>query len=289
MDAAASINWATPASTVLFAGQQLHWTTQGDTHMSAAYTVSSVAAEAANLYAHEGGIQAIAGNGPVSLQAHTDQLEILADKEVVVISVNDSIEIKAKQKIVLQAGQSSITLEGANITFACPGEFSVKGGQHIFDAGAHAGKTPAPLPDGLVSVPNAFSEQKESHSLRFAFPGSDEVVDAFGLIGTPFAVTKTDGTILASGKIDETGRLPRLDFNERTELVLHLGADDWRRLNVDLDAEDLALGEEADDVDAGGEERDDGDPYGAALGIDDEAHLASAFLAKFIDNPGGEE
>ncbi|MEW6763971.1 MAG: DUF2345 domain-containing protein, partial [Pseudomonadota bacterium] len=152
MDAAASINWATPASTVLFAGQQLHWTTQGDTHMSAGYTVSSVAAEAANLYAHEGGIQAIAGNGPVSLQAHTDQLEILADKEVVVVSVNDSIEIKAKQKIVLQAGQSSITLEGANITFACPGEFSVKGGQHLFDSGASLAAGLAPLPSAKTTI-----------------------------------------------------------------------------------------------------------------------------------------
>jgi hypothetical protein len=32
MDAPAAINWATPASTVLFAGQHLQWTTQGDLH-----------------------------------------------------------------------------------------------------------------------------------------------------------------------------------------------------------------------------------------------------------------
>jgi len=152
LDAAASINWATPASTVLFAGQQLHWTTQGDTHMSAAYTVSSVAAEAASLYAHEGGIQAIAGNGPVSLQAHTDQLEILADQEVVVVSVTDSIEVKAKQKIVLQAGQSSITLEGGNITFACPGEFTVKGSQHLFEGGANLAANLVPLPSAKTTI-----------------------------------------------------------------------------------------------------------------------------------------
>jgi len=152
MGAPTNINWATPASTVLFAGQQLHWTTQGDTHMSAAYTVATVAAEAANLYAHEGGVQAFAANGPVSLQAHTDQLEILADKEVVVVSANDSIEIKASTKIVLQAGQSSITLEGANITFACPGEFSVKGGQHLFDSGANLAAGLPPLPSAKTTI-----------------------------------------------------------------------------------------------------------------------------------------
>jgi type VI secretion system secreted protein VgrG len=135
MDSAASINWATPASTVLYAGKHLHWTTASDLHMTAGHTYSSVSGGATSLFTHSGGLQAIAANGPVSLQAHTDQLEILADKEITVISVNDCIEIKAKEKIVLQAGQSSITLEGGDITFACPGTFSVKGGQHVFDKG----------------------------------------------------------------------------------------------------------------------------------------------------------
>jgi len=149
MDSAASINWATPASTVIYAGQQLSWTAQSDLHLTAAHTVSSVAAHAASLFTHGGGIQAIAANGLVSLQAHTDQLEIVADKEVTVISVNDCIEIKAKEKIVLQAGQSAVTLEGGNITFACPGKFSVKGGKHFFDSGANKAANSLNLPGEL--------------------------------------------------------------------------------------------------------------------------------------------
>lgn len=152
MEAPASINWATPASTVLFAGGQLQWTTQADMHMAAGFTVASVSANATGLFTHAGGIQAIAANGPVSLQAHTDQLEILADKAITVVSVNDVIEIKAKEKIVLQAGQSSVTLEGGNITFACPGNFTVKGGQHIFDGGASSAAAPTSLPDTRVKL-----------------------------------------------------------------------------------------------------------------------------------------
>jgi type VI secretion system secreted protein VgrG len=49
--------------------------------------------------------------------------------------VNDSIFINAKTSIVLKAGQSSITLQGANITMACPGTFSVKGSGLSLDAG----------------------------------------------------------------------------------------------------------------------------------------------------------
>jgi type VI secretion system secreted protein VgrG len=148
LDSASSINWASPASTVVFAGGQLQWTAQSDLHWTAGHTISAVAANAIGLFTHSGGIQAIAAHGPVSLQAHTDQLEILADKEITVISVNDVIEIKANQKIVLQAGQSSVTLEGGNITFACPGNFTVKGGQHVFD---DAGSAPANL-QGLPGV-----------------------------------------------------------------------------------------------------------------------------------------
>lgn len=61
-------------------------------------------ANATGLFTHAGGIQAIAANGPVSLQAHTDQLEILADKAITVISVNDVIEVKASRKIVCRPG-----------------------------------------------------------------------------------------------------------------------------------------------------------------------------------------
>jgi type VI secretion system secreted protein VgrG len=150
MDSPSTINWATAASTVLYAGQQVHWTTQADLHFAAGHTVASVAGGASTFFTHSGGIQAFAGTGPLSLQSHTDQLEILADKAITVISVNDSIEIKAREKIVIQAGQSAITLEGGNITFACPGNFTVKGGQHLFDGGGNKAAELRKLPDTRV-------------------------------------------------------------------------------------------------------------------------------------------
>jgi len=164
MEAPANINWATPASTVIFAGQQLQWTTQSDLHMAAAHTVASVAANAANFFTHSGGIQAIAGNGPVSLQAHTDQMEILADKAITVISVNDSIEIRASKSITLQAGQSSITLDGGDITFACPGNFTVRGGQHTFDGGDRSEASFSPLPSSSMGLFNRKMQLKDANT-----------------------------------------------------------------------------------------------------------------------------
>jgi type VI secretion system secreted protein VgrG len=104
MEGPNSINWATPVSTVVFAVGQLQWTTQADLHMTA-YIVASVSATATGLLTHHCGIQAVAASGPISLQAHMDQLEILADQALTIVSVNDVIEIKAEEKIVLHAGQ----------------------------------------------------------------------------------------------------------------------------------------------------------------------------------------
>jgi type VI secretion system secreted protein VgrG len=208
MEAPANINWATPASTVIFAGEQLQWSTQSDLHMAAAHTVSSVAANAANFFTHSGGIQAIAGNGPVSLQAHTDQLEILADKAITVISVNDSIEIKANQKIMLQAGQSSITLEGANITFACPGNFTVKGGQHLFSSGTTVTPTIPKLPDSRAKL---FDE---------AFVAKDRITGA-PICFRQYRIKREDGSY-EYGETDANGRTHAVTSGAAEKLTLEI-------------------------------------------------------------------
>lgn len=208
MDSAASINWASPASTALYAGKHLHWTTQSDMHMTAGHTCSSVSGGAASLFSHSGGIQAIAANGPVSLEAHTGELDILADQSVTVISVNDSIEIKARDKIVLQAGQSAITLEGQNITFACPGKFSVKGGRHLFDSGVFGEASLTSLPD---SRPRKFDE---------AFVLKDEET-GLALAGYQYRIIRADGSI-EPGTTDEEGRTHLVSSVEAEELKLEI-------------------------------------------------------------------
>lgn len=230
LDAAATMNWATPASTVVTAGQQVQWTTQSDMHIAAGATVSTVAGNAASLFSHSGGVRAIAANGPVSLQAHTDQLEILADKEVVVVSVSDAISIQAKAKIVLQAGQSSVTLEGGDITFACPGKFTVKGGQHVFDSGASGNTALSALPARVVTLPSLpgdpdnpvahFDEQiiyKDMHSAPIAAMPVN-VVNQANSDQEVIDVSPADGAIerlstLGAEPLDYALRYARFKFN----------------------------------------------------------------------------
>ena len=223
MEGPASINWATPASTALFAGGRLQWTTQADLHMAAAHTVASVSANATGLFTHDGGIQAVAANEPVSMYAHTDQLEILADKSITIISVNDVIDIKANEKIILQAGQSSVILDGRNITFSCPGHFKVKGTQHIFESGASAAANffgPSDKPVNFAASPSVYSQQVNIAGMLDVDP---ELSNAHYEIWT----TGSSARLLARGSADSAALSDRVftDTSENIEIII--GDNEW--------------------------------------------------------------
>lgn len=125
IEAPSSIAFTTAATLLTYAGSHHQASVQGDAHFSAGQTFSSISGPATSLYTHTGGITAIAAHHPVSIQAHRDTLEVLADQSVTITSTDAGITVLADQKIVLIAGGAAITLDSENITFACPGTFSV--------------------------------------------------------------------------------------------------------------------------------------------------------------------
>jgi len=210
-DAAATMNWATPASTGISAGQHVQWTTQSDHHIACGSAFAAVSGAGAGWFTHSGGIQAFAGNGAVSLQAHTDQLEIIADKEVVAMSVTEVITIAAKTKIVVQAGQSSITLEGGNITFACPGKFTAKGAKHIFDGGANSKAALPNLPSQLTTIPRPpkpIEKKPEKYDEQIVYKDAHE--QAMGAMPFHVANKSNDAQELIDASPAD-GTLARLD------------------------------------------------------------------------------
>ncbi len=203
-----SILVTSPSNTAVYAAEQLHIVTQGDSHYAAAHTVSVISGKASTLYSHEGGIEAVAGNGPLSIQAHTDALELLADKEVTVVSVNDSISINAKTKVVMKAGQTSITLDGSNITFACPGTFSVKGAAHSLDSG---GSNAAALPKLADSRVKLFDQ---------AFIVKDEKTGE-PMPNRPYRIKRADGSY-EYGNTDEKGATHLVSSAEAESVVIEV-------------------------------------------------------------------
>jgi type VI secretion system secreted protein VgrG len=184
------LNMTTPNSSVAFAGESLHITAQQDGHFSAGHSIAGVSGDSIQWFTTEGGAKVVAHNGSVSVQAHSDALEILADQSLTVTATDECVELITKEKIVLQSGTSSITLQGMDITFACDGTFNVKGAEHPILGGAKAsidaekfklptGVTPGamatpwalkkvhtPLGNSLVEVPEEAEEEEEEVELE---------------------------------------------------------------------------------------------------------------------------
>ncbi|MFN7693848.1 MAG: DUF2345 domain-containing protein [Burkholderiales bacterium] len=144
LDTPSTLAHATPGDVMRLSGLSTSRITQGDQHDTAAHTALHLAGEQVSLYTHEGQLQVKAAAGPVSLQAHADKLEILADQTVQILSVNDSIRIEAQSKIEIVAGDSKITLQGGNIELSTSGSFEVKSSTHNFlGGGSGSAKLPS--------------------------------------------------------------------------------------------------------------------------------------------------
>ena len=211
LDTPSTQAWATEAGIASFSGQDASFTTQGDSHQSAAHTWASVSGKTTSWSTHEGGAKVYAASGPVSLRAHTDELQILADKDVTVISVNDEIRISASTKIEIIAGQSAITLDGGDIEFKTPGAFTVKGSGHAFLGGSSGAATLQALPDGKLTEAPAFMELN-LHD-EWLMP----------VAGAPYRVVFDDGTV-REGTLDGNGHA-RLEGVPNQQARVYYGED----------------------------------------------------------------
>lgn len=187
------VAWTTPASAVAYAGQNLQMTVQQDLHISAGETIATVSGEHVSLFAQSGPLRVIAAQGPVSLQAHDGELELLSDQALTITATDDRIDVLAQTKVVLQAGSSAITLEGGNITFSCPGEFKVKAGEHPFMGGESSAPLIPPLPGGLQSIPDWIAlDYRDVETLK-------------AMAGTPYEIHFKNGSVI-KGKLDDDGK-----------------------------------------------------------------------------------
>jgi type VI secretion system secreted protein VgrG len=151
LDTPVTAAFVTPSNISVFSGQDTGLAVQGDVQITAGHTLSSVSGQTTSLYTHAGGIKAITANGGLSLRAHTDAQQIWADQGITVQSTTDEIRIQASESITLSAGQSAIVIKGGDITFTCPGNWTVKGATHDWGAGGGGGVSLVSLPSELVT------------------------------------------------------------------------------------------------------------------------------------------
>ncbi|MFM0649878.1 DUF2345 domain-containing protein, partial [Paraburkholderia bryophila] len=81
--------------------------------------------------------------GKVEIQAHSDNIELTAQKTLKLLSATEKIEAAAKQEILLTSGGAYIRVKDGNIEIHAPGKIDIKGSQHSFNGPT---QTPYPLP-----------------------------------------------------------------------------------------------------------------------------------------------
>ncbi len=191
-DAAASALFSTEASAVAFAGQDQSWVAQDDVQHTAGHTASTLAGGTVSWYAQAQGLQFKAAAGPLSLRAHTDTLSIHADREATITSTNDEIHVQARTRIELTCGPSRIVLDGGDITFTCPGTFTVQAATQEWGGGSRAAAELPHLPEGVLDRPPNWI------AIRHSGP------DGEPMAGQGYKIF-FEGHVVVSGQLDAQG------------------------------------------------------------------------------------
>lgn len=157
------------AMMILSAPDSIALSSNADIYLSADGQISHYAEESINfstqnnliahaqnrmsLFAAKAGIEIIAAKQKIEAQAQSDGIDLIAKKEVRVISTEDTIQINSPKKIILTGGSSQIEI-GNNILFKTGGLFEAKAGQHRFESGANVVAPKVSLPTAKTLYSN---------------------------------------------------------------------------------------------------------------------------------------
>ncbi|MGY0652781.1 type VI secretion system Vgr family protein [Luteimonas sp. A537] len=174
---------AAPAGIVQIAGQSLHWAA-GETLTLASGQASNLAV-AGSLRLHTGqaigwlveavdgapsedaSLSLVTGEGELDVQAQNDQIKLQAKDQLKIVSANAEVEFAAGKTVHLAtSGGASLTIEGGNITVACPGTIKVYAGKKSFVGPAHLSREMNSWPETRFDDPYLLRHRATNEPLR---------------------------------------------------------------------------------------------------------------------------
>ncbi len=142
----AGIALSTQRSVHIAANAQANLVSGQNTHIATGKSLVASVAEKLSLFVQNAGMKLFAAKGKIEIRAHSDNIEVTAQKTVKVLSAAENIEAAAKQEILLTSGGAYIRVADGNIEIHAPGKVDVKGGQHSFAGPAARGYVLPALP-----------------------------------------------------------------------------------------------------------------------------------------------
>lgn len=202
----AGIEAATPKSLHIATDEHTAITTGQDLSLSVGKRLAASVAKGISLFTHSLGIKLFAAKGKVEIQAQSDNIDIIADKVMKLISAKESIHLVAKKEVLITAGTSYIKINAGGIEHGTLGNWKAW-------AGSHAMVGPKSLPFRSPDMkPKSFIE------LNYHWPDDLEPVKF-----APYEV-KFKGGAIYKGKLDEKG-YARIDNTPDEEWEVWFGED----------------------------------------------------------------
>lgn len=140
-------------------------------------------------------LKLIAAQGKVQMQAQHGEMELTAEQDILITSLQKKVVIAAKEEILLTAGGGYIRLKGGNIDIHCPGIVSIKGEKHKLSGPDSMNIGHPAFPNNLPKTPLVINTDHSPEGHRA------------GWAGMPYKLF-ADGAQIKEGVLDETGQLP---------------------------------------------------------------------------------
>lgn len=196
----AGIGVSTQQSAHVSADEQLTLVSGQSTHIATGKSLIASVTDKISLFVQSAGMKLFAAKGNVEIRAHSDNIELTAQKTLKVLSASENVEVAASQGVLLTSGGAYIRIQDGNIEIHAPGKIDIKGTQHSFN-GPTSGSYDLPaLPKG--DLHNKMELNLSDSNLK-------------PVPGAPYKVVVDNGTTLA-GKLDSNGHAVLHDVPEGT-------------------------------------------------------------------------
>ncbi|MDE7065124.1 MAG: DUF2345 domain-containing protein, partial [Desulfovibrionaceae bacterium] len=126
----AGIAATTAESTHLHSAAHTGVTAGGHISLASNRSFLATAIEKVSLFAYSLGMKLFAARGKVEIQAQSNDLDVIADKVLRIISAREHVHISAPKEILLTAGESYIKINADGIEQGTKGAFVAHAGQH---------------------------------------------------------------------------------------------------------------------------------------------------------------
>jgi type VI secretion system secreted protein VgrG len=132
LSAPKGIGAVTPASLLLKSGDAMYLQSQDEINLAAAQRLSAHANQGISLLAQQEGMRLVSGKGPLEIESHGDLMNLIAQQDITMQSVQGHLQLTALKSITLACGGAyiRITEEGV-IQIHGPGLICVKGKHRI--------------------------------------------------------------------------------------------------------------------------------------------------------------